>query len=272
MSGLIEIFFSYAHEDENLMNDVRRQLIVEERNGKIIKWHDRKIPPGTDWKQQIDNRLEKASIILLFMSPHFIESKYCYEIEGQVALNRHEAGGARVIPVILRPCMWQSSPFGKLQALPLDAIPVSRWPDRDEACLDVAKGVMKVVDELISRQDPGGSGINNSKINLDKTTPSSIYLSNPDLKKAERLMPALLQEMRIDLRENPTSREFVVLKRGLVYNHSGQYLAYYFDDHEDLKGKLKILENLGFIREITYNNVQRYVFEEELVDYLTEVA
>lgn len=272
MIGLIEIFFSYAHEDENLMNDVRRQLIVEERNGKIIKWHDRKIPPGTDWKQQIDNRLEKASIILLFMSPHFIESKYCYEIEGQVALKRHEAGGARVIPVILRPCRWQSSPFGKLQALPLDAIPVSRWSDLDEACLDVAKGVMKVVDELLSRQDSVESEIDNSQINLVKTAPSSINLSDPDFKKAERLMPALLQEMRIDLRENPTSREFVVLKRGLVYNFKGSFLAYYLDDHEDLKGKLKILEHLGFIRDITYNNVQRFEFEEKFVDCLTEVA
>src|SRR5438477_8082544 len=82
----VEIFFSYAHEDEQLMNDVRRQMIVFERNGRILKWHDRQIPPGADWKQQIDWRLGQAKIILLFMSPHFIESHYCYEVEGQAAL------------------------------------------------------------------------------------------------------------------------------------------------------------------------------------------
>ena len=50
----LEIFFSYAHEDEALMHDVRRQLIVHERNGRILKWYDRQIPPGDDWRDQID--------------------------------------------------------------------------------------------------------------------------------------------------------------------------------------------------------------------------
>jgi hypothetical protein len=93
--------------------------------------------------------LSSARIVLLFMSPHFIESRYCYEVEGRAALQRHNAGEARVVPVILRPCAWEKTPFGSLQALPTDAKPVSRWSDRDEACLNVARGVMKIVDELI---------------------------------------------------------------------------------------------------------------------------
>lgn len=93
--------------------------------------------------------------------------------------------------------------------------------------------------------------------------------SLPGLAKVERLMPALLEEMREDLRNHPTSREFIILKRGWVYNSHGFYLAYYLDEHEDLEGKLQVLENLGLIREITYNNVRRFVFHEEFVDYLT---
>jgi len=150
MGGPIEIFFSYAHEDEELMNDVRRQLVIHERNGRILKWHDRQIPPGSEWRNHIDHRLNKAQIILLFVSPHFIESRYCYEIEGKTALRRHENGEARVVPVILRPCAWIEAPFSKLLALPRDGKPVSRWEDRDEACLDVATGVMHVVDEIIA--------------------------------------------------------------------------------------------------------------------------
>lgn len=91
----------------------------------------------------------------------------------------------------------------------------------------------------------------------------------PGHAKIERLMPALLEEMREDLRNHPTSREFVVLKRGWVYNSSGFYLAYYLDEHEDLEAKLQVLANLGLIQEITYNNVRRFVFQEEFVDYLT---
>lgn len=145
---MIEIFFSYAHEDEKLMDKVRRQLIVFEREKRIVKWHDRMILPGSNWKSQIDDRLLRAKIILLFMSPHFIESKYCYEIEGKEALRRHDAGGAVVIPIVLRPCAWDASPFGQLEALPEDAKAISTWHNVDSVSLDVARGVMSRVDEL----------------------------------------------------------------------------------------------------------------------------
>jgi len=172
MNDPIEIFFSFAHEDEELMDGVRRQLVVDERNGRIIKWHYRKIPAGTDWEKQIDERLKHAAIILLFMSPHFIESQYCYVVEGREALKRHKAGEARVIPIILRPCRWQKTPFGKIQALPTDANPVSRWKDRDEACLDVANGVIAVVDELLANRE-------SIQGETDKTQSDIIHPSSP---------------------------------------------------------------------------------------------
>ena len=54
-----------------------------------------------------------------------------------------------------------------------------------------------------------------------------------------------------------------------LVSHKRIFLTYYFDDHEDLEGKIQVLTNLGLVREITYNNVRRFVFEEELVDYLS---
>lgn len=138
----IEIFFSYAHEDEALMDVVRLQLVVRERLGEIVKWHDRMIPAGDEWRTEIDDRIERAHVILLFMSPHFLASRYCYEIEGEIALRRHREGNARVIPVVLRACDWTITPFGELQALPNDGIPITQWPNMDQASLDVARGIM----------------------------------------------------------------------------------------------------------------------------------
>jgi hypothetical protein len=99
--------------------------------------------------------------------------------------------------------------------------------------------------------------------------PKLLHRITAGLAKIERLMPVLLEEMREDLQNNRTTREFVVLKRGWVYNSRGPCLAYYLDEHEDLEGKLQVLANLGLLREITYNNVRRFVFEESFVDYLT---
>jgi hypothetical protein len=148
MKSPIEIFFSYAHEDELLMEDFRVQLVLFERQGLIQKWHDRQIPAASDWKGQIDARLRAARIILLFVSPHFFESDYCYDNEMTEALRRHEIGEARVVPIILRPCLWETSPFSHLQVLPTDGKPITTWQNRDEACLNVAKGIMGVVLEM----------------------------------------------------------------------------------------------------------------------------
>lgn len=143
VKGPVEIFFSYAHEDERLMDIVRRQLAVRERLGQVVKWYDRMIPPGEAWRNKIDIRIEKAGIILLFMSPHFLESRYCYELEGKVALRRHREGSARVIPIVLRACDWMVTPFGELQALPRDGMPMSQWPDLDQASLDIVYAIME---------------------------------------------------------------------------------------------------------------------------------
>ena len=82
-------------------------------------------------------------------------------------------------------------------------------------------------------------------------------------------MPALMSEMRADLTDNPVSREFVVLRRAWAYWASGHELVYYYDDHEELDNKLRILLNYGLIQDITHTNVGKFVLTEELVDNLT---
>ena len=85
-----------------------------------------------------------------------------------------------------------------------------------------------------------------------------------------RQIPELLEEMRQDLAKHPTSREFIIIGRGCVYcgDRNEVTLRYYFEDHADLRNKLRILENHNLIQEITYNNTDRFVFTEELVAYL----
>jgi hypothetical protein len=118
------------------------------RRLKLIEaWHDRKIKPGEEWDKSISINLEKADIILLLISIDFINSSFCYDIELERAIERQATKEAEVIPIILRNCMWQQTSFGKLQALPKDARPVSLWADRDDALVNVADGMM-VSDKL----------------------------------------------------------------------------------------------------------------------------
>jgi hypothetical protein len=112
------------------------------RQGVITAWHDHKINPGAEWVDEINAHLNSAQIILFLISADFLASDYCYGVEVRRALERHEAGEARVIPIILRACDWGGTPFAKLQALPKDANPVTSFSDRDKAFAEIAEGIM----------------------------------------------------------------------------------------------------------------------------------
>jgi DNA-binding NarL/FixJ family response regulator len=144
----LEVFFSYAHKDEALRDKLVTHLSTLKRQGAITDWHDRLISPGAEWVGQIDNHLNAAGIILLLISPDFIASDYCYGVELVRAMERHQAGQARVIPIILRPVDWTGTPFSKLQALPKDGKPITIWANEDEAFLDVAKGLRRITEQV----------------------------------------------------------------------------------------------------------------------------
>lgn len=146
----LKVFVSYSHTDEKLKDAVLKHLKPLERMNLITEWHDRKLLPGDDWGEEINQNLDSADIILLLVSIDFINSKYCYDIELDRALERHEAGQCRVVPVILRGCLWQHSPFSKLQALPRDGKPAASWEDLDEALATVAEGIRVVAEDLLA--------------------------------------------------------------------------------------------------------------------------
>jgi hypothetical protein len=145
---LPSVFFSYSHVDEGLRDQLEKQLAMLKRQGVIETWHDRRIGAGQNIDQAIDDHINTDEIILLLVSADFIASDYCYDVEMKRAMERHEAGKAVVIPVILRACDWHHAPFGKLNATPRDGKPITQWPDIDEAFLQVAKAVREAAERL----------------------------------------------------------------------------------------------------------------------------
>ena len=150
MPSPIEIFFSYSHKDKRFRDELETQLSLLKRQGAITAWYDRKIGAGKEWANEIDTHLNSAHIILLLVSPDYLASDYCYDTEMKLALDRHEAKEAVVIPVILRSVDWKGAPFGKLRALPTDAKPVTAWSNRDKAFEDIAKGIRNIIEGLFT--------------------------------------------------------------------------------------------------------------------------
>lgn len=145
---MIDLFFSYSHRDEVLRDELEIHLAMLKRQGLLRAWHDRRIPAGQEVDREISQHLEQADVILLLLSPYFLASDYCYELEASRALQRQESGAAIVIPVILEPCDWQNSPFRRLRASPTDGKPVTKFPNIHDAFLEVTQDIRQAAEAL----------------------------------------------------------------------------------------------------------------------------
>jgi TIR domain len=114
----------------------------------ITSWDSRQILPGEERSQVISDRLNTADIILLLISSDSMASDNCYKVEITRAIERHQAGEARVIPILLRPVDWQGASFSSLTVLPKNQQPVTRWDNQDEVFLEIAKEIKEAAIEL----------------------------------------------------------------------------------------------------------------------------
>jgi len=142
----IEVIISYAPKDNKMRDELEKVLSGLKLQGAAIDWYAWPISP--EWRYQLDAQLNSGQIILLLISVDYLSSSIIYGSEMKRLIERHKAGAVRVIPVILRPCAWEDTPFGKLQPLPKNGKPVTTWSNRDKAFVDLARDIRKVVEEL----------------------------------------------------------------------------------------------------------------------------
>ena len=147
---MVKIAFSYSHTDETLRNELEKHLVALKRQGIIDTWHDRRILAGQEFNEEINRNFETADIILLLVSPDFIASDYCYNVEMSAAIEKHNAGKVKVIPIILRPCDWHDLPFGKILAATNDGKPIIHFPSYDDGFLEVVIAIKKAIKSMKS--------------------------------------------------------------------------------------------------------------------------
>ena len=179
MAKPINIFIIYARED----NEEKKALLdflapmVEPYNLNI--WHDDHIHAGQEWKPHIESRLNVTDIFILLVSVHFLNSKFIKQVEFKFALDRHRANKSIVIPVIVKHCLWDDNlPYdnytfslSQLQVLPSEGKPISSWRLADEAYMNIAKGIRKVILEItVNQKKQVAEELNCWNLAVDKNT------------------------------------------------------------------------------------------------------
>jgi len=171
----VDVFISYSHRDQRLAERLRDHLAPLKQRELISDWYDRKIEPGEDWSETINEQLNGCKLVLLLLSPSFFASEYCMGVEVKQALVLHDNGEARVIPILLRDVEWAGTSLARLQALPPNARPVVRWRDRDQALREVARGIGQAAEVVgrIEKDRPdteNTNGINQDTYYLNHTS------------------------------------------------------------------------------------------------------
>lgn len=148
ISNSLKVFISYSHKDEDFKDELVTMLASLQRRGIIDAWQDRCIEEGDEWYQDIQDAMTDCELAILLVSANFLASRFIQDEELPKLLKRRSEKDLRVVPIVVKQCMWQSEPVIKdLQVLPRDGKPVITFSkengDRDQVWTDIAKAIEK---------------------------------------------------------------------------------------------------------------------------------
>ncbi len=152
----VRIFYSYSRDDSEY------RALIDDVLGKfkwdvaVRAWYDGEIEAGEDWASKINDNLDAADIVLLFVTQQFVESDYCRNVEVPRALENHDRGSCRVVPIVLEETQpnWRTLPFARLQVLPQNGRPLTQWATPGEAVRNIVQGIVDLI--ATANVDPDG--------------------------------------------------------------------------------------------------------------------
>lgn len=198
----LRVFIAYSREDNEHRIRLEKHLSPLKRSAEISTWYDGEIELGKDWETEIRTALNLSDIILLLISPDFIHSDYCYEVEMKRALERHEAGEATVVPILIRHCAWEDTPFARLQLLPRNGQPLysGNWSTVDEAFSQVSKEIKSLIQNVFKVRTDSINQYNETVANL-KNEIAKLKQSESDLILEISLLKGTSEMTKKDLKE-----------------------------------------------------------------------
>jgi hypothetical protein len=142
-----KLFISYSHLDEKYVEKFIKHISPLKQNGLISEWYDRKILGGENFQREINNNIEIADIICLFISANFLSSDACMK-EKEKAYLLKKTQGTSVIPIILSICGWKDDKdFSKWLALPTDGNPIDTYNDINKGWIEVYNGLKSILEK-----------------------------------------------------------------------------------------------------------------------------
>lgn len=145
MKTPVQLVYSYAPVDDGLREQLSIHLAPLAQNSLLAEWHEQLIPAGANRTQERQKAWQSADILLLLVSADYFASDAFDNHELQQALERHRSGHMHLIPLLLRPCDWQTTSLGEVQCLPRNGKPVTLWENRDDAFFSIVQDLRSII-------------------------------------------------------------------------------------------------------------------------------
>jgi arsenate reductase-like glutaredoxin family protein len=254
-----DVFICHATEDKE---EFVRPLANSLRLYGLKVWYDEfTLTVGDSLRRSIDKGLVNSCYGIVVISPSFFSKDWPQkELDGLAAL---EVNGRKVI----LPIWYQIDVTGVRKYSPTLA---------DRVATKSQKGIKQVTMDIFEamKRTPTKS----EDISLLHNLPDEHYLRNvvsaseKKFRKVQNMMPELITEFKTDLstEDNKLIREFFVLpnKKVLLGGSEKPRLVYYEEEHKGLRNKIDILENEGFLIDVTPGNTPIYRMTEEFVELI----
>ncbi len=99
------VFISYSHKDQDWKDRVVTLRVLQMQD-MLDVWDDRRIEAGDEWRTEIENAINAASVAVLLVSTNFLTSQFILGEQVPRLLERREKEGVRIFPIIVKPCAW----------------------------------------------------------------------------------------------------------------------------------------------------------------------
>ena len=183
-TGRTQVFISYAHKDSKyrFLEDLLEHLGALKKRGLLDVWTDQDIEPGAMWLKKIREALASARVGILLVSPSFLASSFIKDEEVSALLRAARDEGATIIPVIVRPCLYNLTELKDYQAFnsPDHSVSAMNRHQKDKLWRDVAAKALAALDTPTAPEHPA------TAIGVEATSAPIAFFFSPCLSDLTR--------------------------------------------------------------------------------------
>jgi hypothetical protein len=146
----IKVFCSFAPQDKIAVDRLEDHLSILKHDGLIEIWHAGKITAGTERERERSIQLQRADIVLLIVSPNYMASQQCYDVEATQAVQMANAGIVHLAWIPFRRVMHGGAVFSDFPNLLKDGKFIRDWPDKDKPLHEICQEIDALVSQAFS--------------------------------------------------------------------------------------------------------------------------